>query len=110
MNSEKFLEKLRTALTLELEYFDEEKSPPNMTRDKFLEIIKLANSADMTVRFDKRETTKGTRSKTGEAEVFHLNFEVYLAFRRRKVPYYCKGYFFDKDKLMGVFIHSFRES
>lgn len=110
MTVDEFLAKFKQSLELELEYFDEEKDPPNLTRDKFLLIIGLIKLEDLTVKFAKRETIKGLHSLTGEEEVFHLNFEVYIAFKRRKVAYYCKGYFFDKGDLKGVFIHSFRES
>ncbi len=108
MNCDNFLNKLLRAIELNLEYFDQPKSKPNLSRDKFVEIIKLANSSDMTVQFAKRETQKGRNSKNAEANVFHLIFEIRVLLRKK--AYYAKGYFFDATELKGVFIHSFREN
>lgn len=108
MSNDDFLNKLLKAVELNLEYFDQPKEKPNLSRDKFVEIIKLANSEDMTVRFDTRETKKGANAKNAELDVFHLNFEIRVLLRKK--AYYAKGYFFDATELKGVFIHSFREN
>lgn len=110
MTNEDFLKKFKNAMSMDLQYFTGEKRNPNLPEGQFLKIIRLLSIDDLTVSFNTRTASVGDHSKTGESETFHLNFEVHIALKRRKVGYYCHGYFFDKDVLKGVFIHSFREN
>lgn len=110
MTIEEFLAKFNKALVLRLDYFSGDKQNKNLSQDVFLKIIKSLTADNMSVKFNTRTASIGLNSTTGEKETFHINFEVYITFRRLKVRYYCHGYFFDENDLKGVFIHSFREN
>jgi hypothetical protein len=107
--NEEFLLKFNKAMSLEMQYHTGPKDKPNMTKEKFLVVIRNLKNDNMTVKFNDRTSTVGPNSKTGENETFHINFDFYVLFKRRNERYYCHGYFYDIGNLRGVYIHAARE-
>ncbi len=100
------VERLRAAVHLELEYWDNpSKSPPNLSLAEFLRLVKFI-PLNAEVRWKQRTSTKGQHGRTGEDQVFNINFEIVRG--RHSYLYYLKGYFFDQGDLKGVSIQSFR--
>ena len=104
--SRSVIERLRSAVLLELDYWsDPNKSPPNMAREEFERLL-IYIPLNTSIQWKKRTSSSGTHGKTGEESVFNTEFEIIRG--RYKYIYYLKGYFFDKDNLKGVCVQSFR--
>lgn len=101
-----FVEKLRLAVAVELDYWEDRRVTPNLTENEFRSLVNhIPLNTDPS--WADRKSNAGPHGATGETKVFMFNFEVKLFSRRSR--YFLKGYFFDLDKCRGVTIQSFRK-
>jgi len=102
-----FLKKLKLSVEEgKLEFWIDRKNPPNLTIEEFkIFLNKLRRSFEPDIV--PRNSEAGKYGLTGEDECFQ--FEAKIGFLGTLKDYYVKGFFFDKDNLMGVEIQSFRE-
>lgn len=101
-----FVEKLKLATQIELDYWEDRRVMPNMTEREFRNLIHHI-PANTIPTWQDRKSTAGPHGATGESKVFMFNFEVKLFSIRSR--FFVKGYFFDADKCRGVTIQSFRK-
>ncbi len=101
-----FVEKLRLAVNLELDYWEDRDNPPNLSKAVFKILIQQIPTS-VSVSYASRDSFSGPHGKTGEDQVFKLRFSVAKMGKRK--AYFLKGYFFDKGNCKGVCIQSFRE-
>jgi hypothetical protein len=106
-----FIQKLRTIVEHgELDYWADRKNPPNLSEEDFRNILDRID----TIEFFKsipRESEQGPYGRTGEDNCFKFECEIQFGglFEIEIKRYFVKGYFFEKSKLIGVTIQSFRE-
>ena len=92
-----FIDKFRTVIEYgELDYWEERKNPPNLSREDFINVLYRIDTIEM-FKWAVRESEDGPYGRTGEDDCF--KFECQIEF----------GGFFEKSKLIGVTIQSFRE-
>lgn len=101
-----FVEKLRVAAALELDYWDLRTDPPNVSVHVFRLLLPQI-PLRVQVRFVPRESTSGRHGDNGEDDVFKFEFSIFKLGKRK--TYFVKGYFFDKGNCRGVCIQSCRE-
>jgi hypothetical protein len=106
-----FIEKLLTVVEYgRLDYWDNRRSPPNLLEEDFKNLLNRVDTIEKFKLFP-RKSEHGVYGKTGEDNCFKFEYEVQFGsfsgvlFKR----YFVKGYFFEKEKLIGVTIQSFRE-
>jgi hypothetical protein len=104
---DKFLERLRVAVGLNLDYWTRDKSgKPNLPVTAFHAALpSLPEPLD--VIWEDRKSDRGQNAEHGELRVWSFEFE--LEFFGKKAAYFMKGYFFTRWILGGVTIQSFRE-
>ena len=101
-----FVEKLRLAVQLELDYWEDRKTSPNLIEHEFRSLLNHIPTNTIPTWAD-RKSSAGPHGTTGESKVFKFNFEVKLFSRRSR--FFVKGYFFEADRCCGVTIQSFRK-
>lgn len=94
----------------ELEFWEDRKSPPNLSIDEFKMVMARVDEA-INLKWIPRESDLGKHGKSGEDDCFKFNCEVEFGgiFEIETKYYFVKGYFFEKVNLEGVAIQSFRE-
>ncbi|MFY7994380.1 MAG: hypothetical protein ACOVP4_13875 [Bacteriovoracaceae bacterium] len=106
-----FIQKLRTVSEIgEVDYWEDRKNPPNLFYDDFKSLIDRFETIEK-LKWVSRESEQGPYGKTGEDYCFKFECEVRFGgfFEIEIKRYFLKGYFFEKSKLIGVTIQSFRE-
>lgn len=106
-----FIDKLRTIVEHgELDYWDDRKNPPNLLKEDFENILDRIDTIEM-FKWIERESQEGPYGKMGEDNCFKFECEIQFGgiFEIEIKRYFIKGYFFEKSKLIGVTIQSFRE-
>lgn len=106
-----FIDKLRTVVEHgELDLWEDRKNPPNLLIDDFKNILDRIETVEL-FKWIKRESTDGLYGKTGEDHCFKFECKINFGglFEIESKQYFVKGYFFEKSKLRGVSIQSFRE-
>ena len=106
-----FIEKLWTVVEKgELDFWEDRKNPPNLSADEFKKVM---DRIDAVLKFSwiLRESEGGPHGKDGEDNCFKFECEVEFGgiYEIETKRYFIKGYFFEKTKLIGVTIQSFRE-
>ncbi|MBI4405050.1 MAG: hypothetical protein HY537_12880 [Deltaproteobacteria bacterium] len=101
-----FIERLRLAVEVELDYWEDWRVSPNLTEHEFRSLVNHIPS-DTAPTWADRKSSAGPHGTTGETKVFMFNFDVKLFSRRSR--FFVKGYFFDADRCRGVTIQSFRK-
>jgi hypothetical protein len=106
LQGQKFLERLRVAASLNLDYWTRGKSgKPNLPLSAFLvALVRIPEPTD--VFWEDRKSQKGKNAQHGEDRVWQFEFD--LEIFGTKAVFYLKGYFFTRWKLGGVTIQSFR--
>ena len=100
-----FSQKLKMAVSYELEYWEDRQNPPNVPFSTFRMMVQHVPDS-VTPRWEARKSLAGEHAHTAEDVVFNFEFPFYAG--GREIRFYCKGYFFDKGNLKGVTIQSFR--
>ena len=100
-----FIQKLRQAVVMELDYWEERDNPPNLSISEFKMVLQQMPS-NLNPIWEPRTSTSGAHGKSGEKNIFKVDFEITLF--RKKQRFFMKGYFFDETELKGVTIQSFR--
>jgi len=106
-----FIQKLRIVVEHgELDYWDDRKNPPNLLEDDFKSVLDRIDTIEK-LKWIRRESELGPHGKTGEDCCFKFECEIQFGglFEIEIARYFMKGYFFEKSKLIGVTIQSFRE-
>lgn len=100
-----FLEKLRFAIYLEVDLW-EDRNPPNLGENELKKLIGHI-PASIQPTWSLRDSPSGKHGLTGDDEVFKFEFSTKLL--GFETTYFVKGYFFDKGNCHGVCFQSFRE-
>ena len=106
-----FLQKLRVVVEHgELDYWDDRKNPPNLFEEDFRSALDRIDTIEK-FKWVERESMSGPYGETGEDNCFKFECEIQYGglFEIEITRYFIKGYFFEKSKLIGVTIQSFRE-
>lgn len=106
-----FIEKLWTVVEKgELDLWEDRRKPPNLSVDEFEMVLSRVEIFD-NISWVPRKSEEGRHGKVGEDSCFKFECEVYFGgvFEIETKRYFIKGYFFEKTKLKGVTIQSFRE-
>lgn len=106
-----FIEKLWTVVEKgDLDFWEDRKSPSNLSVDEFKKVL---DRVDSVTKFSwvSRKSEEGPHGKDGKDQCFKFECEVRFGgvFEIETKRYFIKGYFFEKSKLIGVTIQSFRE-
>lgn len=94
----------------ELEFWENRRSPPNLSVDEFkIAIVRIDQTINL--RWISRKSEEGKHGKSGEDACFKFSCKIEFGgiFEIVTRYYFIKGYFFEKEKLIGVTIQSFRE-
>ncbi|GAB4421615.1 MAG: hypothetical protein OHK0056_32520 [Bacteriovoracaceae bacterium] len=105
-----FLDKQLAVVEIgELDFWENRKNIPNLTRDEFYNVIYRIDRT-INLKWIKRDSTNGPHGKSGEDSCFKFICEVNYGgiFNIESKWFFVKGYFFDKGNLKGVTIQSFR--
>lgn len=105
-----FMQKLKTVIEKgKLEYWDNRRNPPNLGKEEFFVTLPRINESQ-EVKWVKRESEQGEYGLTGEDLCFKFECDIEHVGLEKDVlkRYFIKGYFFEKAKLIGVTIQSFR--
>jgi hypothetical protein len=89
-----------------LVYWEERLEPPNLSIHEFKKVLPLI-PIHTTPLWEPRKSTQGKYGKTGEKQVFKVDFQMILLGKRHQ--FFIKGYFFEEGNLRGVEIQSFRK-
>ena len=106
-----FLQKLRLVVEHgELDFWEDRKNPPNLSVDEFTRILDRIDAME-SFGWVPRESQEGPYGRTGEDNCFKFECEIQFGglFEIEIKRFFIKGYFFEKTKLIGVTIQSFRE-
>jgi hypothetical protein len=106
-----FIQKLQTVVELgELDYWADRNNPPNLPDEDFMNAVERFDKIE-NFKWIPRESDLGPHGKTGEDNCFKFECEIQFGglFEIEIIRYFVKGYFFEKSKLIGVTIQSFRE-
>lgn len=106
-----FIQKLQTVVELgDVDFWADRKNPPNLSDEDFINVV---DRLDVIEKFKwmPRESDQGPHGQTGEDSCFKFECEIQFGglFEIETIRYFVKGYFFEKEKLIGVTIQSFRE-
>lgn len=101
-----FVEKLRLAVQVELDFWEDRRISPNLTEHEFRNLLNHIPSNTIPT-WTNRHSNAGPHGEKGESKVFMFNFEVKMFSRRSR--FFVKGYFFDADRCRGITIQSFRK-
>jgi hypothetical protein len=106
-----FIEKLWMVVERgELDFWEDRSNPPNLSADEFRKVLDRIDTLE-NFKWVERESSGGPHGKTGEDKCFKFECEIQFGgvFEIETKRYFIKGYFFEKAKLVGVMIQSFRE-
>lgn len=106
-----FIEKLWIVVEKgELDFWESRKNPPNLSIDEFKKVLDRVDSVE-NFSWVLRESEAGPYGRRGEDHCFKFECGVQFGgiFEIATKRYFVKGYFFEKSKLIGVTIQSFRE-
>lgn len=94
----------------ELEFWEDRRNPPNLSKDEF-ELIMARIEGPLNLKWVNRESGGGKHGTNGEKKCFKFNCvaEFGGVFEIESKHYFVKGFFFDEGNLKGVTIQSFRE-
>lgn len=101
-----FGEKLKAAVKLGCDYWEDRTQPPNMPREAFDKLIDGLQDDDKPFKTAPRKSDSGPHGHDGCDEVF------FLSIKRRSFgriqEYLIKGYFYTKERCIGVCIQTCR--
>jgi hypothetical protein len=106
-----FIDKLRTVVEQgELDFWEDRRDPPNLLKEDFENVLNRIDKIKM-LKWIPRQSELGPYGKTGEDYCFKFECEIEFGgiFEIEMKRYFIKGYFFEKTKLIGITIQSFRE-
>jgi len=94
----------------ELDFWEDRQNPPNLSVHEFIKILDRVDAIEK-LSWVQRISKIGPYGKTGEDHCFKFECEIHFGgiFEIEARRYFIKGYFFEKKKLKGVCIQSFRE-
>lgn len=107
-----FLEKLIYVIENgSIDFWEDRTNPPNLTVDEFRQVMSRVFEVE-NLKWISRESFSGVYGRTGEEKCFKFNCVAEFGgiFGIETKYYFVKGYFFDKENLIGVTIQSFRQN
>ena len=107
-----FVQKLQTVAEHgELDYWIDRKKPANLPVEDLIKVLERLNKI-IHLKWIPRESTQGPHGRSGEDYCFKFECEIQFGglFEIENRRYFVKGYFFEKEQLIGVTIQSFREA